>query len=85
VSWSSAALTVLRETESCCASVREPDGCRTEVSAEYGLPQSQIERALERLIPTLFQRSMEQGIKFITRYIHLISLWYQQNIAGGSF
>jgi hypothetical protein len=54
-------------------------------SAQYGLPQSEIERALERLLPTLFQRSMEQSVKLITGYIHLPSLWYQKNIAWWFF
>jgi hypothetical protein len=54
-------------------------------SAQYGLPQSKIERTLERLFPTFFQRSMEQGVKLITRYIHLSSSWYQKNIAWWFF
>ena len=55
-----------------------------EPSAQYGLPQSKIERTLERLSPTFFQRSMDQGVKLITRYIHLSS-WYQKNIAWWFF
>ncbi|SAJ22377.1 Uncharacterised protein [Enterobacter cloacae] len=54
-------------------------------SAQYGLPQSKIERTLERLFPTFFQRSMEQGVKLITRYIHHSSSWYQKNIAWWFF
>ena len=56
-----------------------------EPSAQYGLPQSKIERTLERLSPTFFQRSMDQGVKLITRYIQLSSSWYQKNIAWWFF
>jgi hypothetical protein len=86
VSWSSAALTVLRETELLRQRSRTGQLAAGPEAFRTVWPPAKRDRArAEASLPTLFQRSMEQSIKFITRYIHLPSLWYQQNIAWWFF